>query len=421
MSYKVIIIGAGASGLMAARMLAEKNHSVMVVEARNRIGGRIHTLRGGFSQPMEAGAEFIHGRQPLTLSLIKESKNKATLVSGNWYQLWDGQLQNRDFFGAGWGQVTKALEKLETDVDMGTFLNRHFGANAYQDLRQRVKGFVEGYDAADLDRVSAMALREEWAESDDGHQFRVQGGYARLMHYLEEKIKGRGGELLLSSPVKEIYWSEGKVKVVTETNRVLEGEKVIITVPLGVLQKGMITFNPYLPQAITAIEEMGFGGVIKFFFEFKQAFWENQPNPRLKNLAFVFSDAEIPTWWSQLPEKTPVLTGWLGGPSTYQFHDVQELLYDKAVRSLAYLLNCSATDIQEGIREWHIENWVTDPHTFGAYAYPTTGTRNARDFLRIPVKDTVYFAGEAMYQGAAIGTVEAALVSGREVAEKIMG
>ena len=164
---------------------------------------------------------------------------------------------------------------------------------------------------------------------------------------------------------------------------------------------------------------MGFGGVIKVFFEFDRSFWEDQIQRPLKKMAFIFSDAAIPTWWSQLPLDAPMLTGWFGGPSTFNTPDDPEILYDKAISSMAYIFRCTTAEIKSMVRNQAYANWVTDPFTFGAYSYPTTKTADAMKCVSMPVRNTLYFAGEAVYEGTAMGTVEAALVSGREVCKKI--
>ena len=415
----VIIIGAGASGLMAAATLLEQNHVVTMVEARDRIGGRIHTGFGKFSLPVEAGAEFMHGQQPLTKKLADEAGCDLILLSGNRFRLSDGVLKKGDFFDEHWEDLTHELERLQQDTDLASFLGQHFNDDKYKDLRKNVQAFVEGYDAADLHRVSAMALGEEWSESDDEHQYHIQGGYGKLMLHLEKKVESLGGTLSLSSPVSRIDWSPGKVKVHTD-KQVLEGNKLIITVPLGVLQRGTITFNPALPAHEDAFSKMGFGGVIKFFLEFRTAFWEDRIARPFKDAAFIFSDAAVPTWWSQLPDRTPLLTGWLGGPATRNINHEPEALYDKAIQSLQYIFQTGASAIQDQIRHWHVADWSGDPYAYGAYAYPTVEGRKSNEFISQPVRETIYFAGEAFYNGPAMGTVEAALVSGKAVAEELI-
>ena len=419
MPGKILIVGAGASGLMAAHILTENGFSVTIVEARDRSGGRIHTFHEGFPIPVEEGAEFIHGKQPLTLSLLRRAESEVYLISGELYQKWNGKLETGDILNGQWSELTEAMEGLKEDIDMRTFLDTQFGGNAYRSLRKRVRGFVEGYDAADLRRVSALALREEWSGNDDENQFRIVGGYSTLIHFLENSVKEKGGEVLLSSPVAKILWRSGEVSVITEDGKQLTGDKLIVTVSLGVLMKDHLTFSPALPRHREAFAAMGFGGVIKVFFQFVEPFWEDRIAHPLKNASFVFSDAEIPTWWSQLPEKIPMLTGWLGGPATGQIKQPTHL-YKTALSSLQYLTDMPAKEIEKRITKYHMKDWLADPYSFGAYAFPTVGSLDALATVRDPVHQTLYFAGEALYEGKAMGTVEAALVNGKQVAEKIV-
>src|SRR5687768_7260479 len=111
-SQHIIIIGAGASGLMAASSLSKANYAVTVIEARNRIGGRIHTITAPFSSYVEMGAEFIHGDQPVTMSLVKESKNAVSILEGKWCQLRNGALSHSDLFDDQWDLLIKKLKQL---------------------------------------------------------------------------------------------------------------------------------------------------------------------------------------------------------------------------------------------------------------------------------------------------------------------
>jgi monoamine oxidase len=419
---EILVVGAGAAGLMAGCELVEKGFKVTIVEARDRIGGRICTVTNGFSAPVDIGAEFVHGDKKMTNALLKEAGLKLLRLKGEMYNVENGAVKESNFFDEDWGKVVKKLKELSHDMDMATFMDVHFNKKQYPDLYENVRGFIEGYDAADFHRVSAMALREEWSGTDDERQFHIEGGYGKLMEYLAEKFRSLGGTIRLSCPVKEIHWSEGFVEIVTEDRQKVIGSKAVITAPLGVLMHDGILFFPRLAEHQKAFARIGFGGVIKFIIEFDDTFWKPmQQNAGLHDLAFVFSDCLIPTWWSQLPKETPLITGWLGGPQTNHIsHDPDEL-FNVATASLGSIFKLSATEIKSNVRHWRIADWVKDPYSMGAYSFPTVHTKEARTLLSQPVRTTLYFAGEAIFDGADMGTVEAALVSGRDVAQTIAG
>jgi len=418
MTKNIVVVGAGAAGLMAASELVKKNYKVTIVEARDRIGGRIHTLPNHFSQPVDAGAEFVHGDQPLTSDLAKRSGVALQRLSGNHFRIAKGALTEGDFFNSEWDTMVAELAKLESDMPMQAFLDKHFNKQRYPDFYASVKGFVEGFDAADLDKVSALALKDEWINTDDDHQYQLKGTYLSLLQYLEKEIIDADGQIMLSSPVRTILWAAGKVQVILRDNQIIEGDKVIVTVPIGVLQCRDIVFVPDIPKHQLAFGEIGFGGVVKFIFEFDIPFW-NQTNRRLKDVAFIFSDALVPTWWSRLPDPKPLLTGWMGGPATENLDRSDNALYDRALSSLSYIFDCAPEQVKQHIKQFYIADWVQDTYAHGAYAYSTTTTPAARKLLMTPIENTLYFAGEAIYEGPAMGTVEAALASGRSIANVI--
>jgi len=419
MAETIIVIGAGATGLMASSELVKRKYSVVIVEARDRIGGRIHTLSNHFSRPVDAGAEFVHGDQPITKDLAKKSNTTLQRLSGNHFRIANGTVNESDFFNAEWDAMLEELGKLESDMPMAEFLDKHFNQHEHSDFYASVKGFVEGYDAADLDKVSALALKEEWINTDDQQQFHLKGSYISLLQHLEKEIIAGGGQIMLSAPVRTILWAAGKVQVILMDNSIIEGDKVIITVPIGVLQHHDILFVPDIPRYQQAFGEIGFGGVVKFMVEFDTPFWEHQTNRPLKDAAFIFSDAPVPTWWTQLPDTIPLVTGWMGGPATKDLDRNSDALHLRALSSLSHIFDCSLDEIRQHLRHIYIADWVQDPYAHGAYAYSTVNTQKARKLLMTPIDNTIYFAGEAMYEGAAMGTVEAALASGKNTANVI--
>lgn len=422
-SSDVIIIGAGVSGLMAAREASKKGRKVIVLEARNRIGGRIFTSSiMGFSRPVEEGAEFIHGELPITEALLKEAGLASFSMEGRTYQMEKGKLGESDEFIEGFPELISELENLKEDMTFSDFLDKYFSDEKYKSLRDSVTRYAQGYDASDIKRVSSIALREEWKNESESAPTRIKGGYRKLIDFLAEESKKHGCTIHLSSIVKVISWSEGSVEVLCEDGRTFSASRALITVPLGVLQsekgsKGHIEFQPEIPEAARAFNLMGFGSVIKLFLEFKDSFWEKDKAPKL---GFLLSDAEVPTWWTQMPDNLPVITGWIAGPDSLKLSKMSESeIIDKALSSLSYIFGISIQSLNEQLNASKVANWNADPFTLGAYAYTTVKTKEAIKDISRAAKGTLYFAGEAFYLGSAMGTVEGALTSGRDAAKEL--
>ncbi|RYY07553.1 MAG: FAD-dependent oxidoreductase [Sphingobacteriaceae bacterium] len=420
-----IIIGAGAAGLLAARELTQANQKVILLEARNRIGGRCYTFsRQDFTEPIELGAEFVHGELPLTLKLLKEAHLKYEPVSGDNFQFKNGEIKPSEFFMDHWEEFEKALKEVEKDQSLQEFLQQHFQQEKYAALQKSVIQFAKGYDTADPIRVSLFSLRDEWlGDHEEETQYRIAGGYIKLMDFLADQVKNSGGEIMLDSIVKQVNWREGFVEVITADDTVFTGKKLVITVPLGVLhaaenETGAIQFNPDLPEQKQAAADMGFGAIIKILMEFSDPFWEQKG---LTNLQFLFSEEKIPTWWAQTPQKNNMLTGWLGGnPQDETQHLSDEEILQESIQSLAQIFQMDASFINQKLVSAKVYNWTADPFTRGSYSYATVKTASALKTLKISVKNTIYFAGEALFAGEQLGTVEAALVTGLEVANGIL-
>ncbi|MGI4750468.1 MAG: flavin monoamine oxidase family protein [Janthinobacterium lividum] len=420
-----IIIGAGAAGLIAAHELSKANQKVIILEARNRIGGRCYTFSGQtFTQPIESGAEFVHGTLPLTLKLLKEAGIKYEPVSGDNFQAKNGEIKPSEFFMEHWDEFEKALNEVQEDQSLEEFLQQYFHEEKYIGLRKSVIQFAAGYDTADPKRVSLVSLRDEWlSDHEEETQYRIPGGYVQLMNFLADQITGFGSEIYLNTVVKQVNWQAGSVEVITADDTVFIGKKLVLTVPLGVLvlsgnETGAIAFHPDLPQQRQAASDMGFGAIIKILIEFSDPFWEHKG---LTNLQFLFSEEKIPTWWAQTPQKSNVFTGWLGGNPQDEMQALSDdEILQKSIQSLAHIFKVDASFIEQKIVSAKVYNWTADPFTRGSYSYATVKTASARKILKTPVAQTIYFAGEALFEGEQLGTVEAALVSGLEVANMMV-
>lgn len=431
-SADILIIGAGAAGLMAAYELSKAGKKVIVLEALDRLGGRaytVHTTSG--LTAVELGAEFVHGDLPITLGLLKEAGIKYTPASASMWQYREGKFTADEFFIEHWDQLITKLNELKQDMSIDEFMQQEFPDDQYWVMRESVRKYVSGYDTADPQKASCFALLNEWQHEDESAQHRIEGGYGMLMTCLANECKANSGEIHLNAIVKDIYWEPDKVSAITADGIAYHAAKIIVAVPPGVLQasvqeKGAITFHPLITEHSNAMQQIGFGAVIKILLEFDEAFWENEQTKvitghDLKDMGFLLSDEEVPTWWTQFPERSTLLTGWLGGPEAEAKKNFsKEEILVQALQSIANIFKLSMEDLKQGLRYWQVVNWTTLPFTRGSYAYDTVNSPAARKTLNNPVDGTVFFAGEYLYDGPAMGTVEAALTSGRQVAEKAL-
>lgn len=414
----IIIIGAGAAGLMAAKRLS-KRYKVIILEANDRIGGRIHTIQpSGFNKPIEAGAEFIHGKLPLTLKLLKKAGIIYNELEENFYRADEKGFHDQHEMIEGWDKLLKQMKKENKDMTLFDFLQKHYADEKYNEFRKHIRNYAEGFDVADPAKASMKALYNEWS-NEDQEIYRIPRGYSQLINYLANECKKNNAETIINSPVTKIVWQKNKVTIHTKAGKTYAGEKCIVTVPLTFLQKqsaNSILFNPSLDEYSNAAAEIGYSTVIKVIIEFNEPFW----NSYAKDISFIISDDKIPTWWTQLPDTTPLLTGWKGGPGAADLSNKSdEEIFQIALSSLAAIFKINVAELQKKIIAFKIFNWLNDEYAKGAYSYSYPSSKKAKELLNKPVDNTIFFAGEALYDDKSGGTVEAALVSGKKCAAKV--
>ena len=412
----VIIIGAGASGLMAAKELANE-YNVIVLEAASRSGGRIYSMSSPlFPNVIEAGAEFIHGHQKETIKLLKEANIDYLPVEGKMYRKERGEWKEQTEMTAGWDELLKKMKNVKKDTSLDSFLHEYFGDDKYADLRRIATNYAEGYDLADTSQASAKSLYQEWA-NEEWESFRIPSGYGAIIDYLKNESEKAGCRILFDHTVTQVDWKKNDVTVYTKNKQTFSANKLIVTVPLSVLQTAennrSINFTPPLDEYIAAANKIGIGSVIKVILYFNQRLWK-------EDMGFLFSDEIFPTWWTQLPEEQPLLTGWCGGPKAAMLSSqTDEEILEKAILSLATILSIPADELKKNLRQASVFNWQSKQLNLHGYSYDTLESTAARQLLNTPVAGTIFFAGEALYEGKSPGTVEAALVSGKNVAAKL--
>jgi monoamine oxidase len=414
----VLIVGAGATGLVAWRELHSAGLRVGLLEARNRLGGRILTDRSALP-PVELGAEFVHGKPEATWSILEKAHlpvvetSRTRIVSG------------RDHPNQNYEEIIERVHRQINPTHEISYQEFLETANASPFEKLVAKSYVEGFNAAQADLISASAVvagDQATTRNDGKKQYRLTGGYESLINWLAKHLPA--DSLHLQTEVREIRWQRGRVDVIANSSggkQTFSAQRLIVTVPISLLQapedlQGAIRFFPLLPQKEAALRQLAMGHVVKLVICFKERFWETKGR-----FGFVHSLGDnIPTWWTQEPLLSNCLTGWSGGSVAHKLIDLSaEELLDRAIDSLGRIFERSKHGLKECIDQMYYHNWSHDPFSRGAYSYPKIDGLKAARFLAEPVDDTVFLAGEATNFEGDGGTVHAALKSGVSTARKV--
>lgn len=436
----IVVIGAGIAGLSAAWKLGRAGCAVSVLEARDRIGGRIWTMpkyEGGF--PIELGAEFIHGRPPEIFDPLNDAGAVVAAVEGRGWCAFEHQLRPCNF----WSSVESILNKMDDSVPDESFLDflkRNCPqSDSNREARERALGYVIGFNAADPALVGVHWLLKEMRaeeQSQGDHSFRAENGYRDLLDIFEKRITACPDvKIHTETVVERVRWERGRAEVVADTPTGAQRfttSRTLITLPLSVLkgaqgERGVVEFDPSLPtEKIAALDKLEMGKVIRVVLRFRGRFWNRivppDSNATLSGMGFLFSDDEwFPTWWTSMPKKLPVLTGWapfrcaekLSGRS-------HEFVVERSLKTLNALLKVDLRILRSELQDAYFHDWQNDPFSRGAYSYGGVGSDGAQEALASPVFETLFFAGEATDITGNNGTVHGAMVSGYRAASQIL-
>jgi monoamine oxidase len=447
--FDTVVIGAGVAGLAAGRALAAAGQRVAIIEARDRIGGRICTQRArvagaGGILPIELGAEFIHGLPAETWALVEEAGLATTELQGSQLSFADNHLRKSEASRHAAIDVLQGLKRWtqarpENDMSFAEYL-AHTGIDAVD--AETAATYVEGFNAADRAVIGTAALAKQQRAEDEiqgDRLFHVRGGYDQIPQALARGIERTGAPILLGRPVRQVTWNEEGVSIHAEDSSNLEGtlhaKRAVITLPLGVLQTGSVKFAPEPASLIAHARRMRMGTVVRATLVFSSRFWRDDdlPNARsdlateLKHLSFLFTSQLTPaTWWTAMPEESPIITGWVGGPKAEILQNRlrtsgdPDMLLTVWMSSLSMAFGMSERALARRLTSWHAHDWTADEYARGAYSYVPAGALDASDKMSIPVAGTLYFAGEHTDTSGHWGTVHGALRSGLRAARQVL-
>jgi monoamine oxidase len=445
---EVLVVGAGAAGLAAARDLGAAGLKVCVIEARDRIGGRIHTLHdSSVEAPIELGAEFIHGQPSEIWEIVQRAGLRTSEVTGENWCAEGGRLAPCADLGwqdvQGKGIIEQIDHLASPDCSFREFIETHFQGAEFERERAAATRYVEGFHAARTELISARAL----AKSEDaarkisgGAASRLRDGYDGIVQRLRSEIEMSGATLQLGIVTETIEWRSGHVEVkafrrMDSSKEIFGAQRAIIALPLGVLQappqaEGSISFRPALADKQEALRHLVMGSAVRVTLRFRERWWEDGPqvvalkqgNADLARMSFLFStDKWMPVWWTQLPTRSPILVGWVGGPVAERFTlQPESFILHHALDALARLFGIERKRIEGLLEAQYVHDWQADPFARGSYSYVALGGLAAQEELARPVEGTLFFAGEATNSNGHHGTVHGAIATGRRAAKEVL-
>lgn len=410
--YDVIVIGAGMAGLKAAYDLQNQGLSVIILEARDRIGGRIHTTTEFDPEfAIDLGAELVHATTSPIWELINSQNLKTIrLINDSDKNESPDLTYFQDFFKA---LESKQIPYPKPAEDILSYLKR---IEVEPELISEIEAAYV-VDTENLDKINALAVLNRFdqmvknGEMLGEKDFKIFGGYKQIYNILAEKL-----QIELSKPVTMINWGNHEIEVYTTDTSVYKSHKIVLTVPVAVLKKPNIQFVPELPEdKKQAIESFGVCDIVKIFLKFDQKIL----TPDI-NILNVFED-DVPAWWKATITadenyKSEILVGWVSADKARKLYTLsQDEIIDVAVKDLEKKLNKTNLKPVKSL----VQIWKNEEFSLGAYSYtPAQASPDIVESLAKPIANKIFWAGEATDPNYA--TVNGAYYSGRRAANEIL-
>jgi monoamine oxidase len=411
----VIVIGAGVAGLAAARELARTGVPVCVVEAGDRIGGRVYSLRDFCGEPVEAGAEFIHGVGAETWPDVRAAgltvrpcpHIRDTMFNIGYGAHWLPFVLLHPGLWPTFTILRHLARHKPPDISAREFIERRGYRGRARILAQMV---LTAHLPGSIDEVGVLGLVEDGVlKLETGVNHRVVEGYDRLAEHI-----GRGVDLRRGFAVQTVRWAADGVAIRSSDGRELSARAAICTLPVGVLKSGAVRFIPELPESKRdALRCLEMGPVLKILLRFEERFW-----PR-KLALLGCGVGPVTLYWPVFygtDDKPPVLTAYCTGPRAAALGKVGE---EEAAAIAVKDLRTHFPKAAPKLVAFHRIDWAADPLACGGYTFLRPGGTGARTRLAAANTGSLFWAGSAAATRTIADTVEGAFVSGLRVASEV--
>lgn len=419
----VVVVGAGFAGLSAAKHLAAAGYDVTILEARDRVGGRVYTDRST-GVALDMGASWIAGlghNNPITDIAKQASAEFSKATDYNNIIIYDadgtpGPISSEHAIAFAETAITASRDsfKVSSELSMQAMFDvlRANGKFSYLDNDREYYYLINSlFEHEFSGDASLMSAQQAWeGEELSGNDVIFPEGYDQLTDYLAE-----GLDIRLNAVVTKIAYADSGVTV-NSSKGVFKADRVIVTVSVGVLQSGDISFTPELPtKKLNAINGLAMGTLNKLWMIFPYAFWDMDKDV----IGYVSADkGQLSEWFyfDQLAQGN-VLIGFNAG----EYAELNEAKTDEQLTAEA--MTVLKVIYGNGIPEPdHVlaSRWHSDPYARGSYAYVKAGSQfSVREDYREPIADRVFFAGEAASKDYP-ATTEGAVITGRQAAQEII-
>lgn len=412
-----LIIGAGMAGIAAARELMSDNKRPIILEARDRIGGRIYTDHNFADHPVECGAEFLHGEHVPTWKYVhrlglktihwkRQDDALVRMADGSQLTMSEARRRDPEF------DITRTwdipLDQIPPeDESFENYLRRiEFTEAQLQYVRRAYSNAM----SESMQFVSAQGTIENMNRDEMGFEdHRIVEGYDVLMDFLAENL-----DIRLDTTVTVIDWSGDDIQIKTASGETFTATQVIITLPVGVLKSNRIRFVPELPESkLAALEKLTMGPAIKMLYKFPEPILPN-------NMSAIYSANNPPMWWSpsyQRDTTTQVWTAFATGDWARELlKNGEESALNQGLETLRSELN-NASITPTAMK---IINWGDDPYACGGYSAALVGGAKVRSQLALPIDNKLFWAGEATAPNNLTATVHGAYLTGKRAAAEIL-